>query len=295
MLTEAMDHYGLARDLRAVGYFETEHHRQIVGQVRTAILAGRLIAVTGIAGSGKTVLLRRLQHDLAREGKVRVCKSLSVDKERATLPTLIAARLTARAVSPERSRARRRSDTSRRGPDGTSARRPESPVEDASPPGETRAADPAGPGRVEREAYGSKPIIPVPTQTPRQSLTGHLPVFTPINRVRPPQLGMARAAPDPFRYSARFKSPSARQLVEPVAHGFEFLAQRRDAFLHGLEQAGVLHGLDLLATVGALEAQVHRLAELEADAAVLTEVELVVPLVVPTSLQGPEQPVEFAL
>lgn len=91
MLTEAMDHCGLARDIRTAGYFETEHHRQIARQVHAAILAGRLIAVTGIAGSGKTVLLRRLQEDLAREGKVLVSKSLSVDKERATLPTLIAA------------------------------------------------------------------------------------------------------------------------------------------------------------------------------------------------------------
>jgi type II secretory pathway predicted ATPase ExeA len=76
MLTEVMAHYGLARDIR---------------QVRAAILAGRLIAVTGIVGSGKTIMLRRLQEDLAKEGKVLVSKSLSVDKERATLPTLIAA------------------------------------------------------------------------------------------------------------------------------------------------------------------------------------------------------------
>jgi type II secretory pathway predicted ATPase ExeA len=91
MLIEAMEHYGLARDIRTAGYFETEHHRQIARQVRAAILAGQLIAVTGIVGCGKTVLLRRLQDDLAREGKVLVSKSLSVDKERATLPTLIAA------------------------------------------------------------------------------------------------------------------------------------------------------------------------------------------------------------
>jgi type II secretory pathway predicted ATPase ExeA len=91
MLTEVMEHFGLARDLLAAGYFETDHHRQLAKDVRAAILTGRLVAVAGIVGSGKTVLLRRLQEDLAREGKVTVSKSLSVDKERTTIPTLITA------------------------------------------------------------------------------------------------------------------------------------------------------------------------------------------------------------
>lgn len=91
MLTEVMEHYGLARDFRAAGYYETDHHRQICKEVRAAILAGRLIAVAGVVGSGKTMMLRRLQDDLTREGKVLVSKSLSVDKAATTLPTLIAA------------------------------------------------------------------------------------------------------------------------------------------------------------------------------------------------------------
>jgi type II secretory pathway predicted ATPase ExeA len=91
MLTEVMEHFGLARDLLAAGYFETDHHRQLAKDVRAAILTGRLVAVAGIVGSGKTVLLRRLQEDLAREGKVTVSKSLSVDKDRTTIPTLITA------------------------------------------------------------------------------------------------------------------------------------------------------------------------------------------------------------
>jgi type II secretory pathway predicted ATPase ExeA len=88
MLTEVMEHFGLARDLLGAGYYETEHHRQLAKDVRAAILAGRLVAVAGIVGSGKTVMLRRLQEDLGREGKVTVAKSLSVDKDRTTIPTL---------------------------------------------------------------------------------------------------------------------------------------------------------------------------------------------------------------
>jgi type II secretory pathway predicted ATPase ExeA len=91
MLTDVMTHYGLARDLRQAGYFETEHHTQIVQEMRAAILTGQLIAVTGVVGSGKTVMLRRFQETLAREGKVIVSRSLSVEKSRATLQTLITA------------------------------------------------------------------------------------------------------------------------------------------------------------------------------------------------------------
>jgi type II secretory pathway predicted ATPase ExeA len=75
MLTEVMEFYGFARDFHAAGYYETEHHRQISKEVRAAINAGRLVAVTGMVGCGKTRLLRRLQDELVREGKVMVSKS----------------------------------------------------------------------------------------------------------------------------------------------------------------------------------------------------------------------------
>ena len=89
MLTEVMRHYGLTRELGSAGYFETEHHRQLCREVGAAILAGRLVAITGMVGNGKTALLRHLQADLARENKVLVSKSLTVDQERTTVATLI--------------------------------------------------------------------------------------------------------------------------------------------------------------------------------------------------------------
>jgi len=91
MLTEVMENFGLVRDLRTAGYFETDHHRLIIKEVKTAIMAGKLVAVTGVIGSGKTFLLRKLWDDLAKENKIRISKSLSIDKERITIPALIAA------------------------------------------------------------------------------------------------------------------------------------------------------------------------------------------------------------
>nr|WP_272819488.1 AAA family ATPase [Scytonema hofmannii] len=59
--------------------------------IKFAIYSGKLVAITGIIGCGKTTTLRRLFEVLEKEGKILVSKSLSVDKDRATLPTLIAA------------------------------------------------------------------------------------------------------------------------------------------------------------------------------------------------------------
>ena len=99
MPSEVMEHYGLASPLDEVGFFGTGHHRETVKQMKAAIQAGRLVAPSGVVGAGKTVLVRQLQEELAREGGVLVAKSLSVDEERVTLQTLMTALLL--DLSPE--------------------------------------------------------------------------------------------------------------------------------------------------------------------------------------------------
>ena len=91
MLTEVMSNFGLVKEFRQAGYYETEHQKQIFKDIKAAIYSGHLIALSGIVGCGKTTTIRRLFNVLEQEGKIYVSKSLSVDKCRATLPTLIAA------------------------------------------------------------------------------------------------------------------------------------------------------------------------------------------------------------
>lgn len=91
MLIEVREFYGLVKEFRRAGYYETDHLRQLFKEIESAIQSGKLIALTGVVGCGKTVTLRRLQGILRKEGKILVSKSLSVDKSRATLPMLIAA------------------------------------------------------------------------------------------------------------------------------------------------------------------------------------------------------------
>ena len=88
---EIMDRYDLKREWRGAGFYETDNHRLIAGAVRTGLGSGRLIAITGPVGVGKTVFLLRLQDEIASEKRVIVAESLSVDTARTTVPTLIAA------------------------------------------------------------------------------------------------------------------------------------------------------------------------------------------------------------
>jgi type II secretory pathway predicted ATPase ExeA len=91
MRVEVMQYYGLTQPLSQAGYYETNHHKQLIKDIKGAILEGRLIAVCGVVGSGKTVTLRRLQQILKDENRVAVAKSLSVEKHSIKLATLITA------------------------------------------------------------------------------------------------------------------------------------------------------------------------------------------------------------
>ena len=91
MRVEVMQHYQLTQPLSQAGYYETQHHQQLIKDIKSAILEGRLIALCGVIGSGKTVTLRRLQQQLKEENRVLVSKSLAVEKHSIKLGTLIAA------------------------------------------------------------------------------------------------------------------------------------------------------------------------------------------------------------
>ena len=64
MLSDVRNYYGLARDFGLAGYFETEHSEQIVRELKLEIKTGKLLALSGIVGCGKTTILRRIQEAL---------------------------------------------------------------------------------------------------------------------------------------------------------------------------------------------------------------------------------------
>lgn len=91
MRVEVMQHCALTAPLNQAGYFETEHHQQLMKDIKGAIFEGRLIAVCGVVGSGKTMMMHRLQQALEDEKRVTVSKSLAIEKHRIKLATFIAA------------------------------------------------------------------------------------------------------------------------------------------------------------------------------------------------------------
>lgn len=91
MLSDVMEYFGLTRDFRSVGYFETENHKQIFKELKVAIRQGQMVALSGIVGSGKTTTLKAIRQELIKENEVLVSKSLSVEKGRVNLGTLILA------------------------------------------------------------------------------------------------------------------------------------------------------------------------------------------------------------
>ena len=94
MLSDVRNHYGLARDFGQAGYFETEHSEQIVSELKLEIKAGKLVALSGIVGCGKTTMLRRIQEALFQDKEILASKSLSLEKSQISLATLIVALLT---------------------------------------------------------------------------------------------------------------------------------------------------------------------------------------------------------
>jgi len=89
MLSDVRSHYGFTKDFGQAGYFETDQSQQIVKELGYEIKAGKLIALSGIVGCGKTTMLRRIQDALARDKEILVAKSLSVERSQINLPVLI--------------------------------------------------------------------------------------------------------------------------------------------------------------------------------------------------------------
>jgi type II secretory pathway predicted ATPase ExeA len=95
MLSEVMEHYGLVRDFMGqAAFFETEHARHMLRELKLAIKLGKLVVLSGIGGCGKTTMLRRVQESMEQEKEILVSKALSVEKSQIHLGGLIVALFT---------------------------------------------------------------------------------------------------------------------------------------------------------------------------------------------------------
>ncbi len=91
MQDEVMDFFQFQQTFEYLGDFETPENTQLMKSLKRDLSRGGLIVVSGIVGSGKTTLLLQVQRELKTEGKVVVSRSISVDKDKINLGTLITA------------------------------------------------------------------------------------------------------------------------------------------------------------------------------------------------------------
>jgi type II secretory pathway predicted ATPase ExeA len=89
--TSYLNYYGINRLFQHAGYYETAQLKSLLERMKVAIKHGGLIALSGMIGSGKTVTLRRLREDLKREKEVIICRSMSVQKDRVGVDSLMTA------------------------------------------------------------------------------------------------------------------------------------------------------------------------------------------------------------
>lgn len=91
MNPEVIKFFGLIKPFSQAPFLETERVKQLTENIKTAVHAGGIIALTGMVGTGKTTLLWRLQQQLIDEKQITVCRSLSTDKKRVNMGTLYTA------------------------------------------------------------------------------------------------------------------------------------------------------------------------------------------------------------
>ena len=89
MIHDVKEFFGLEKEFRNAGFFETDSYKLIFQDVVSAVKEGYLIAITGIVGSGKTITARRVRKDLQKKNEVLVSTNLTVDKHRVNLGTLM--------------------------------------------------------------------------------------------------------------------------------------------------------------------------------------------------------------
>lgn len=91
MFSEVKDFFGLEQDLDHLGFFETESQTHLEQEITKILTQGRLIALSGIVGSGKTTFLQRLMANNSQAKDLIVSRSLAIESERVNLSTLMTA------------------------------------------------------------------------------------------------------------------------------------------------------------------------------------------------------------
>lgn len=89
MLANILKTYKLSKDFGHSGFYESTELIQIEENLKEHIRLGHFIALTGAVGVGKTTLIRKVKTDLHKSKSFIVSESLSIEKERVSLTSII--------------------------------------------------------------------------------------------------------------------------------------------------------------------------------------------------------------
>ena len=94
MLTDVLEYYGLNYSFRRFGFkeaFQTKQTEKLEKDLKTAVCHGNLVVIAGMMGIGKTTTIKMIKENLAKGNEVQVCQSLSLEKQKVNLVTLMTA------------------------------------------------------------------------------------------------------------------------------------------------------------------------------------------------------------
>jgi type II secretory pathway predicted ATPase ExeA len=104
VLAEILRHYKLTGDLGHVGLYESKELVRVEENLKEHIRLGHFVAVTGSVGVGKTTLIRKVSLDLKKSKAAMVSESMTIEKERINLTSLVQALFIDFGEKPEKDR-----------------------------------------------------------------------------------------------------------------------------------------------------------------------------------------------
>lgn len=94
MIFDALEFYGLEKDLSEAGFYKTEAIQELQNKIKKFTLNfGKVIAISGSVGSGKTAFINQIMDELKAEDNCIVSYSYSSDRENVNIKTLATALL----------------------------------------------------------------------------------------------------------------------------------------------------------------------------------------------------------
>src|SRR6266498_5352321 len=104
MLADILKHYKLTGDFSRVGFYQSKELTRVEEKLREHIRLGYFTALTGSVGAGKTTLVRKMIADLKKSKAALVSESMSMEKERVNLTSLVNALYMDFGEKPEKER-----------------------------------------------------------------------------------------------------------------------------------------------------------------------------------------------